>query len=64
MEETPTAVRVRYCSLSTTAGKRITGREWTDRIQIYGYMRGSFGCTGIVEVQAGKLLFVYDCHDA
>ena len=64
MKETPTAVRVRYCSVSTTAGKRSTGREWSDRIQIYGYKRGSFGCTGILKVQAGKLLYGYDRHDA
>jgi len=41
-----------------------TGREWTDRIQIYEYQRGSFGYTGIVEVQPGRLLYVYDRHDA
>ncbi len=41
-----------------------TGREWTDRIQIYEYQRGSFGYTGIVEVQPGKLLYVYDRHGA
>ena len=41
-----------------------TGREWTDRIQIYEYQRGSFGYTGIVEVRPGKLLYVYDRHDA
>jgi|GEM_PF-1252894 hypothetical protein len=41
-----------------------TGREWTDQLQIYEYQRGSFGYTGIVEVQPGKLLFVYDHHDA
>jgi hypothetical protein len=40
-----------------------TGREWTDRIQIYEYQRGSFGYTGIVEVEPGKLLYVYDRHD-
>jgi len=41
-----------------------TGREWADQIQIYEYQRGSFGYTGIVEVQPGKLLYVYDRHDA
>ena len=41
-----------------------TGREWTDWIQIYEYQRGSFGYTSIVEVQPGKLLFVYDRPDA
>jgi len=40
-----------------------TGRKWTDRIQIYEYQRGSFGYTGIVEVQPGQLLYVYDRHD-
>ena len=40
-----------------------TGREWTDRIQIYEYQRGSFGYTGIVEVQPGKRLYVYDRRD-
>ena len=37
-----------------------TGREWTDRIQIYEYQRGSFGYTGIVEIRPGRLLYVYD----
>jgi len=41
-----------------------TGREWTDRVQLYEYDRGSFGYTGIVEVEPGKLLYVYDRHDA
>jgi hypothetical protein len=40
-----------------------TGRQWTDRIQIYEYKEGSFGYTGIVEVEPGKLLFVYDRND-
>ena len=40
-----------------------TGRKWTDRIQIYEYQRGSFGYTGIVEVEPAKLLYVYDRHD-
>ena len=39
-------------------------REWTDRLKIYEYRRGSFGYTGIVEIEPGKLLFVYDRHDA
>jgi hypothetical protein len=39
-----------------------TGRKWTDCIQIYEYQRGSFGYTGIVEVQPGQLLYVYDRH--
>jgi len=37
-----------------------TGQAWTDRLKIYEYARGSFGYTGIVEVEPGKLLFVYD----
>jgi len=41
-----------------------TGRRWTDRLKIYEYRSGSFGYTGIVEVEPGKLLFVYDRHDA
>jgi len=41
-----------------------TGQEWTDRIQIYEYQRGSFGYTGIVEVQPGRLLYVYDRRDS
>jgi hypothetical protein len=40
-----------------------TGRRWTDRIRIYEYQDGSFGYTGIVEVEPGKLLFVYDRND-
>jgi len=40
-----------------------TGSEWTDRVKIYECKRGSFGYTGIVEVEPGKLLFVYDRHD-
>ena len=41
-----------------------TGKEWTDRLKIYEYHRGSFGYTGICEVEPGKLLMVYDRHDA
>jgi len=41
-----------------------TGAKWTDKTKIYEYHRGSFGYTGIVEVEPGKLLFVYDRHDA
>ncbi|HJN11352.1 MAG: exo-alpha-sialidase [Pirellulaceae bacterium] len=41
-----------------------TGREWTDRVQIYEYQRGSFGYTGIAEVEPGKLLYVYDRRDS
>lgn len=41
-----------------------TGKEWTDRVMIYEYRSGSFGYTGIVEVEPGKLLFVYDRRDA
>jgi hypothetical protein len=41
-----------------------SGRDWTDRLTIYEYHTGSFGYTGIVEVEPGKLLFVYDRHDA
>jgi hypothetical protein len=41
-----------------------TGSEWTDRVKIYEYGGGSFGYTGIVEMEPGKLLFVYDRHDA
>jgi hypothetical protein len=47
-----------------------TGRKWTDRLQIYEYTHGhskhggSFGYTGIVEVQPGKLLYVYDRRDS
>ena len=41
-----------------------TGKEWADRLKIYEYTRGSFGYTGIVEVEPNKLLFVYDRHDA
>ena len=41
-----------------------TGSEWTDRIQVYEYKNGSFGYTGIVEVEPGKLLMVYDRNDA
>ena len=40
-----------------------TGNEWTDRIQVYEYKGGSFGYTGIVEVEPGTLLFVYDRND-
>jgi hypothetical protein len=39
-----------------------TGRQWTDRIQIYEYRDGSFGYTGIVEVEPGRLLFVVTVH--
>ena len=41
-----------------------TGRQWTDRLKVYEYPRGSFGYTGIVEVAPGQLLFVYDRRDA
>ena len=41
-----------------------TGRKWTDRLKIYEYQGGSFGYTGIVEVEPGRLLFVYDRRDA
>jgi hypothetical protein len=45
-----------------------TGRRWTDRLPIYEYQEGqrgwSFGYTGIVEVEPGKLLMVYDRNDA
>ena len=41
-----------------------TGKEWTDHVQIYEYQGGSFGYTGVVEVQPGKLLYVHDRHDA
>ena len=41
-----------------------TGRQWTDRVQIYEYDHGSFGYTGIVEVEPARLLYVYDRHDA
>ena len=41
-----------------------TGKAWTDHLKIYEYQDGSFGYTGIVEVQPGTLLFVYDRHDA
>jgi len=41
-----------------------TGRDWGDRLKIYEYRGGSFGYTGIVEVEPGKLLFVYDRRDA
>jgi len=41
-----------------------TGGEWTDRLRIYEYQRGSFGYTGIVEVEPGKLLYVYDRRDS
>lgn len=41
-----------------------TGREWSDRLRIYEYDGGSFGYTGIREVEPNKLLFVYDRHDA
>ena len=40
-----------------------TGEEWTDRLQIYEYERGSFGYTGIVEVEPETLLMVYDRRD-
>jgi len=40
-----------------------TGHEWTDRVQIYEYKSGSFGYTGIVELEPGKLLYVYDRRD-
>ena len=40
-----------------------TGHEWTDRLKIYEYTSGSFGYTGIVELEPGKLLFVYDRRD-
>jgi len=40
-----------------------TGKEWTDRLKIYEYRGGSFGYTGIVEVDPGRLLFVYDRRD-
>jgi len=40
-----------------------TGKQWTDRVQIYEYKSGSFGYTGIVEVEPGKLLYVYDRRD-
>ena len=47
------------CSASTApAGSGPTG------IQIYEYQRGSFGYTGIVEVEPGKLLYVYDRRDS
>ena len=41
-----------------------TGREWSDRLKIYEYQGGSFGYTGIREVEPGKLLMVYDRHGA
>jgi len=41
-----------------------TGHEWTDRLQIYEYEGGSFGYTGIIEAEPGKLLYVYDRHDS
>ena len=41
-----------------------TGTEWADRLKIYEYQRGSFGYTGIVEAEPGKLLMVYDRRDA
>ena len=44
-----------------------TGKKWTDRIKIYEYTSNrpgwSFGYTGIVEVDSGKLLMVYDRRD-
>jgi hypothetical protein len=40
-----------------------SGRQWTDRLQIYEYAGGSFGYTGIVEVEPGRLLLCYDRHD-
>jgi len=42
---------------------------WSDRLKIYEntyerkYYAASFGYTGIVEVEPGKLLFVYDRKD-
>jgi hypothetical protein len=45
------------------------GRKWTDRLKIYEYtdVRGaphySFGYTGLLEVEPGKLLLVYDRQD-
>ena len=41
-----------------------TGKKWTDRVQIYEYKNESSGYTGICEVEPGKLLMVYDRHDA
>ncbi len=40
-----------------------TGERWSDRLKVYEYVGGSFGYTGIVEVEPGKLLFVYDRND-
>ncbi|MBL7077927.1 MAG: exo-alpha-sialidase [Kiritimatiellae bacterium] len=40
------------------------GHKWTDRLKIYEYRGGSFGYTGICEVEPGKVLFVYDRRDA
>jgi len=44
-----------------------TGREWTDRLKIFEYqlwgLPWSTGYTGIVEVEPGKLLLVYDRRD-
>ena len=41
-----------------------SGEKWTDRLKIYEYDTGSFGYTGIVEVESGRLLLVYDRKDA
>ena len=41
-----------------------SGTGWSDRLKIYEYRNGSFGYTGIVEVEPGRLLFVYDRRDA
>ena len=47
-----------------------TGHEWTDRVLIHEYNtnpvylpKWSFAYTGIVELEPGKLLFVYDCRN-
>jgi hypothetical protein len=41
-----------------------TGKVWADHLKIYEYQDGSFGYTGVVEIEPEKLLFVYDRHDA
>ena len=46
-----------------------TGEKWTDKTKVYEYGNGlfgggaSFGYTGIVEAEPGKLLFAYDQFD-
>jgi hypothetical protein len=40
-----------------------TGKVWADHLKIYEYQDGSFGYTGIVEVEPNTLLYVYDRND-